>query len=300
MNIRDLKYLVAVAEFGHFGQAAAASFVSQPTLSMQLKKLEEELGVVLFERTNKQVLITDIGKKILEQARLVLLAVDELKELAAMAQDPLSGELKLGVIPTLAPYVLPQVMPALNQAFPQLSLFLIEEKTPVLCEKLSQGELDAAMMALPVEEEFEQSLLFNEPFFVACSNTHPFAKKTAIHLKDIDDEVIMLLAEGHCLRSQALEICQQVESNKPANFSATSLETLRLMVAAGMGITLMPALSIIEDKTQGLSIIPFSDSIPTRQIAMMWRKKSPKTECVSSIAKVIHSVITDCLKKHLL
>jgi LysR family transcriptional regulator, hydrogen peroxide-inducible genes activator len=287
MNIRDLNYLIAVAEFGHFGRAAKACFVSQPTLSMQLKKLEERLGVVLFERNNKQVLITEIGRQLVEKARKIVLEVDELKQLAKAYTSPYAGSLKLGVIPTVAPYLLPQVMPFIKAKFNQLTLYLVEEKTPVLIEQLSRGKIDVAIMALPIEDEFNHQILYNEPFYFACASTNALAKNTTIALNELTQHPIMLLEEGHCLREQALEICHQAKVDKLADFSATSLETLRLMVAADIGVTMLPALSIIKAPNADIRILSFEDKIPTRQIALFWRKNSHRQSCFVALSELI-------------
>ena len=296
MNIRDLKYLVAVADHNHFGRAAEACFVSQPTLSMQLKKLEEELSVTVFERSNKQILITDIGKQIVAKAREILLDIEGMMSLAQTAQDPMVGPLKLGVIPTVAPYLLPHVMSPIVTTFPHLELYLIEEKTPNLVELLDKGKIDAAIMALPNEEIFEYQVLYEEPFYLACAKSNQLSNQQSVSMESLKSEKIMLLAEGHCLRSQAMDICHQVKANHIADFSATSLETLRLMVAAGNGVTLLPALSITDRDDANLVILPFSDSQPIRQIALFWRGNSSKTTCLASIASVITEEIISRLK----
>jgi len=287
VNIRDLKYLVAVADHNHFGRAAEACFVSQPTLSMQLKKLEEELGITVFERSNKQILITDIGEKIVAKAREILLDIEGMKSLAQTAHDPMVGPLRLGVIPTVAPYLLPHVMSSLVTTFPKLELYLIEEKTPNLVELLDKGKVDAAIMALPNEETLEYQVLYEEPFYLACAKSNQMSEQLSVSMESLMSEKIMLLEEGHCLRSQAMDICHQVKAQNIADFSATSLETLRLMVAAGNGVTLLPALSVTGRDQDDLSILPFNDSQPFRQIALFWRGNSSKKRCFSNITSVI-------------
>ena len=244
MNIRDLQYLVALADHGHFGKAAEICFVSQPALSMQIKKLEENLGIKLLERTNKSVLLTEVGTAIAEQARQILNQVEEVRELAKSAKDPFSGELKIGIFPTLAPYLLPHIIQPLSKIFPKLSFYLIEEKTAILLEQLKHGKIHAAILALPVEEKvLSSSLLFKEEFLLTVPHSHPFAKRKSIEHEELDKKKILLLEEGHCMRHQILSFCQNINLHEAKNFRATSLETLRHMVAAGAGITLMPKLS---------------------------------------------------------
>ena len=237
MNIRDLKYLVAVADFRHFGRAAEACFVSQPTLSMQLKKLEETLGVTLIER-GKQVMLTAAGVEIVAKAREILGQVDQLVAYAKESNDPLGGELRLGAFPTLAPYLFPLVVPKINTAFPHLKLLLVEEKTNQLLAQLKEGKLDAAFIAAPVEEAgIVSKSLFSESFLLAVPRGHPLAAKKEVTAEDIAAQPILLLDEGHCLRDQALALCQRVGAKATDNFRATSLDTLRQMVASGVAVT---------------------------------------------------------------
>ncbi|MCB1827460.1 MAG: LysR family transcriptional regulator [Coxiellaceae bacterium] len=289
MNIRDLKYLVAVAETQHFGKAADRCFVSQPTLSMQLKKLEEELNVQLFERTSKQVLVTDIGKQLVEKARRVLSEIDELKQIAAMSQDPFSGNIRIGIIPTMGPYLLPQLMSAVSKKYPNLSLVLYEDKTEVITEKLKQGELDAVILALPIDcEGVVTQELFTEDFYLAVPKSHPLSKKKQASITDLKDQNLLLLGEGHCFRDQALEACRFSGAQMKSGFQATSLETIRNMVVADAGITLFPKMmvdALPDDKD--LVIVPFEVPAPSRRIGMLWRETSPAAVASKALADLL-------------
>lgn len=290
MNIRDLKYLVALMDYRHFGKAADACFVSQPALSMQIKKLEEHLGVQLLERTNKSVMLTAIGAELGERARDVIQQVDEMREIARSAADPYSGELRLGIFPTLAPYLLPHIMPQLTKKFPRLSLLLREEQTALLIEKLRQGKIDAAILALPVTENgFTSMPLFNEDFLLAVSKAHRFAKKKRIDQKELQGEQLLLLEDGHCLRDQALTFCYQLNAKENQNFRATSLETLRHMVAAEVGMTLIPELAC--KKNDGVVYLPFHHPAPRREIGIVWRNTSARHEILNDIATQVKTLI---------
>ncbi len=290
MNIRDLKYLVALADHGHFGKAADACFVSQPALSMQIMKLEESLGIKLLERTNKSVLLTDHGIIIVERARHILNQIEEVREIAKSAKDPYSGELKIGVFPTLAPYLLPLIIPQLSKAYPNLTFYLIEEQTAVLIEQLKQGKLHAALLAHPVmEKSFKNTLLFEEEFLLAAPIAHPLAKLKSVKQKDLDNKNLLLLEEGHCMRDQALALCHRMQASENQNFRATSLETLRHMVSAGVGITLMPKLACSASDT--ISYVPFSASKPTRSIGIYWRATTAKGALLENITIKIKSIL---------
>lgn len=286
MNLRDLKYLVALIDHRHFGKAAEACFVSQPALSMQIKKLETHLGVQLLERTNKSVMLTAIGSELGERARQILSQVDGMKEVARQAADPMSGEFKLGIFPTLAPYLLPHIAPELAAQFPRLSLYLLEEQTSFLLEKLFQGKIDAAILALPVEEnQLQSELLFSEEFLLAVPKQHPFAKQKQIHQELLADQHLLLLEEGHCLREQALSLCYRLQAKENQNFRATSLETLRHMVASGVGMTLIPTLACKEN--DGIAYIPFQSPAPVRHIGIVWRNASAKQLVIKEMAAQI-------------
>ncbi len=289
MNTRDLQYLVALSDHRHFGKAADACFVSQPALSMQIKKLEETLGVTLIERNNKSVMLTDAGIAITEQARHILNQIEEMRDFAKLTKDPLSGELKIGIIPTLAPYLLPLIIPPLAKEFPKISFFLIEEQTATLIEKLKAGKLDAAFLAHPVlETSFSSSLLFTEEFLLAVPITHPLAKRKTIMQNDLIDQNVLLLDEGHCMREQTLSFCHKRKASETQNFRATSLETLRHMVAAGNGITLIPKLAKLPNSH--IAYIPFSAPKPTRSIGLYWRASSAKSTLLEKMATKIKKI----------
>ena len=292
MNLRDLQYFVVLAEVKHFGEAAKLCYVSQPTLSMQIKKLEETLGVVLFERSNKQVFLTDNGLELLHKAKKILILSNEMKEMARHLHDPFAGDLRLGVIPTVAPYLLPLVMPAFKTNFPNLKIWLIEEQTHRLINQLEGGEIDAAIMAQPITGNFAYRNLFEEVFYFACAASHPLAQSKTIALNDLTNQQVMLLEEGHCLREQAMAVCQMAKANEVADFTATSLETLRLMVQAGMGGTLLPALAVYSESSDLLKCIPFEPPAPARTLGLFWRVGTPKNKCLQAIAKVITQLIT--------
>ncbi len=286
MNIKDLHYLVAVADLKHFGRAAQACNISQPTLSMQLKKLEEYLGVALFERTNKQVMVTQAGQEIAQRARHVLQGVKEIREVARAASSPYAGEFRLGAFPTLAPYFLPQIVPAIHAGLPELKLLLVEEKTATLVEQLKSGALDAALIALPVHDEMlESAALAEDPFLLAVSPRHDLAGRKAVTAADIRNEQLLLLEDGHCLREQALEVCSIMGLGEQQEFRATSLETLRQMVVAGVGITLIPHMAKREG--DGLVYIPFAKDAPSRRIGLVWRKTSARKACMELLRRII-------------
>ncbi len=286
MNLRDLRYLVALADLKHFGRAAEASFVSQPTLSTQVKKLEEELGVPLIERNPRNVLLTDVGEAVVARARLMLREADEIKNIARRAKDPASGAVKIGIFPTLGPYLLPHVVPQIVAKFPKLELMLFEEKTEVILKKLHDGELDAGILALPIHDDtLHCEFLFEEPFVLAVPATNRMAKQKTVKLADLADERLLLLDDGHCLRDQALEVCQIAGAVERSGFRATSLETLRHMVSANVGMTLLPALAVRPPAptTANVVLIPFTDPQPHRRIAMVWRRTSALTVFLSQL-----------------
>lgn len=287
MNLRDLKYLVAVAEHRHFGRAADACFVSQPTLSTQVKKLEETLGVVLFERGRRQVMLTPAGQAIVTQAGVVLKDVNELVRLADGHRDPLGGDFRLGIIPTVAPYLLPLVLAPVRRALPKLRLQLVEGQTANIVAQLQAGELDAVILALPVhEDEVTQTPLFEEPFYFTVPASHPKAKRKAVREAELDQEQVLLLEDGHCLRDQALEICKSRNAVENTSFRATSIETLRQMVAAGVGVTLMPELAVT--RNAGVYYIPFSNRKgPHRVIGLCWRSSSPRSAVLGALTKAL-------------
>ncbi len=293
MNLRDLRYLVALAEHKHFGRAAAASFVSQPTLSTQIRKLEEELGVALVERTPRKVLLTEVGREIAHRARTVLRDIDEIKAVARRTRDPESGTLRLGIFPTLGPYLLPHVIPHIRERFPRLELRLVEEKTETLLHQLRNGQLDAGILALPIhDDQLHVEVLFEEPFLLAVPEGHPLTRRKSLKLDDLNAQSLLLLEDGHCLRDQALDICHRAGAGEVNGFRATSLETLRQMVAAGVGITLLPLLAVqppVAESTH-LRLLPFRGAAPSRRIALLWRKSSAMTPFLLSLAALIRAL----------
>ncbi|MFQ5469825.1 MAG: DNA-binding transcriptional regulator OxyR [Gammaproteobacteria bacterium] len=294
MNLNDLAYLVAIEEEQHFKKAAARCFVSQPTLSSQLKKLEEELGVLLVERTNRRVRMTDIGTVIADQARQILGQTNALRDIARSHHDPMVGDLHVGIIPTIAPYLLPLVMPVLGKSYPKLKLWLHEHRTDTLLNYLRQGKLDLLLLALPVQSrEFVHLDLFKEPFRLAVSQEDPLFNKRELNLTDLDHREVLLLEEGHCLRGQALEVCLESGANENMTFKATSLETLRQMVGEGMGITLVPELAVPKriKKWDRVRYLPFVNSIPARRIGLLYRSNSYREITFKKMAELIKVTI---------
>jgi LysR family hydrogen peroxide-inducible transcriptional activator len=294
MNLKDLKYLVALADTGHFGKAAERTFVSQPTLSAQLKKLEDYLGVKLVERQPKNVKLTEVGRQIVVRARRMLDEGDQIIALARNNTDPFVGKLKMGLIPTIGPYLLPRVMQKLRKALPHLGLMLYEHQTEALLRRLRDGEIDLGIMALPVAQEgMETRALYDEAFTVALPNNHPLAAKTAIKVADLKGQTLLLLEDGHCLRDQALEVCSRIEVHEAEDFRATSLETLRQMVIAGLGITLLPETAVESPfgSQRGLSIRQFVKPAPTRTVGAVWRKTSTRAPAIGAVCDVLDGVM---------
>jgi LysR family hydrogen peroxide-inducible transcriptional activator len=294
MNLRDLQYLVALAETGHFGEAAERCHVSQPTLSAQIKKLEEYLGVQLFERQPRKVTLTDVGRRILERARRVTQEAEDIRELARASRDPLTGKLKVGLIPTIAPYLLPRVAARLRRQLPELQLMLYEYQTGPLLEKLRAGDLDLAILALPADTAgLETRSLFAESFLVAMPRNHRLTARKRLKPSDLAGETLLLLEDGHCLRDQALEVCGNVPVGEDQDFRATSLETLRQMVAAGLGVTLIPRLAAEGPiaASKGLAFRPFAPPSPERMVGAAWRKSSTREGAIEAVCEIISSAM---------
>lgn len=294
MNLRELEYLVAVAEERHFHKAAKRCFVSQPTLSGQLKKLEDELGVLLVERSTRQVVMTDVGKAVTEQARRILAQVKGIREIAQTSQDVMAGDLHLGLIPTLAPYLLPQIMQKIHKQYPKLKLWLHEYQTAVLLDKLHRAELDLLILALPVDtDEFAELDLFQESFLLAVPRGEELAGKPIISMGDLDNREMLLLEEGHCLRHQALEVCFMAGATENSAFQASSLETLRHMVGEGMGLTLMPELAVPDKQTKKdpIRYLPFENPKPSRRIGMLYRKGSYREQTFARLRMLIQGAL---------
>ena len=293
MTLRELRYLVAVAEEGQVARAAERCHVGQPTLSTQLKKLEDTLGVQLFERGPRGLKPTAAGAPIIAQARVVLEEAQKLRDLARATQDPMTGALRVGAIPTLGPYLLPHLLPAIRKTYPKLRLLLSESLTAQLLEALHRHTLDAALLALPVAREgLETMALFREPFELALPAGHRLAKKKRVAPQDLADENLLLLAEGHCLRDQALDVCGTAMRASREEVQATSLETLRQMVAAGIGCTLLPRLSTLggaRPDNRLIELRPFTLPEPTRLIALAWRARGARAEAARRLGGLIRA-----------
>jgi LysR family hydrogen peroxide-inducible transcriptional activator len=294
MNLKDLKYLVALADTGHFGKAAERTFVSQPTLSAQLKKLEDYLGVKLVERQPKNVQLTEVGKQVVVRARRMLDDGDEIIALARSNTDPFTGKLKLGLIPTVGPYLLPRVMLKIRRALPNLGLMLYEYQTEPLLKRVRDGEIDVAILALPMAHDgMESRDLYHESFTVALPTGHPLAAKPSVKVGDLKGQTLLLLEDGHCLRDQALEVCSRIDVREAEDFRATSLETLRQMVIAGLGITLLPEMAVEApfNSQRGLAIRPFAKPTPSRTIGAVWRKTSTRAAAIAAVCDVISETL---------
>jgi LysR family hydrogen peroxide-inducible transcriptional activator len=277
-TLRQIEYAVAVAERGSFRAAARACHVTQPGLSTQVRQLEDQLGVRLFERNRRRVLVTAPGEEVLRRARVVLQEVEHLKQAARGLARPFSGPLRLGVIPTIAPYLLPRALPKLRRRYPELSLKLCEAQTGELVDLLRRGDLDLLLVALEAElSELAKAPLFSDPFCVALPAGHALEKRRQLREDDLRGEDVLLLSDGHCLRDQVLSVCDSAGAVEPGDFRATSLATLVQMVAAGSGITLLPALALpVEARTRGLVTVPFRKPAPARTIGLAWRPDSPR------------------------
>ncbi|MBL8510210.1 MAG: LysR family transcriptional regulator [Betaproteobacteria bacterium] len=301
MNLRDLRYLVAIADYKHFGRAADACFVSQPTLSTQLKKIESELGASLIERNPRNVILTAVGEAVVARARIMLREADEIRKIAKQAKAPESGAIRLGLFPTLGPYLLPHVIPGIVQRFPDLELILVEEKSETILRKLHEGSLDAGILALPIQDDSLQAeFLFQEPFFLAVHQDNRLAKAQQITPDDLIGENLLLLDEGHCLRDQALQVCRLSGAIERSGFRATSLETLRHMVSAKVGMTLLPALTVYPpaQTVPGLVLVPFEEPVPHRRIALVWRRSSALTAFFDQLAPLLRNIPAEAFSIH--
>ena len=288
---------MALADERHFGRAAERCFVSQPTLSAQIRKLERHLGVSLVERQPRRIALTPTGQKVVERARRLLQESDAIVELAQTGRDPLAGELRVGLIPTVGPYLLPRVAPALQRDLPKLKLLLYEYQTAPLLERLRAGDLDLGVLALPVVPMggLDSTVLYEEPFALAVPATHRLAARRRVGVEDLRDETLLLLEDGHCLRDQALEVCSRVDVHEAQDYRATSLETLRQMVAAGHGVTLLPELAIAAPigATRGLEIRPFDAPAPSRTIGAVWRKSTTRTPAIEAFAETVRAALKE-------
>ena len=310
MTLTELKYIVAVARERHFGRAAEACFVSQPTLSVAVKKLEEELDVKIFERSSNEVTITALGEDIVRQAQSVLDQAAEIKEIAKRGKDPLAGVLTLGVIYTIGPYLLPDLVRQSIARTPQMPLMLQENFTVKLLEMLRTGEIDCAILAEPFPDTgLAIAPLYDEPFLAAVPSTHPLAQQESISTQQLKNETMLLLGVGHCFRDHVLEVCPEFAryaSNAEGirrSFEGSSLETIKHMVAAGMGVTLVPRLSVANDALQSprrrrsdepyiryLPIVePDGSAPPKRRVSLVWRRSFTRYEAIAALRNAIHA-----------
>jgi LysR family hydrogen peroxide-inducible transcriptional activator len=302
MNLRDLKYLVAVAETGHFGQAAKRCYVSQPTLSSQIKKLEEQLGVTIFERTNRSVRVTPVGEEIIAHARQSIEQADAIEQLAKAYQAPMAGPLRIGAIPTLSPYLTPLILGPLQHRYPELKLILFEEPTAALENRLKDHELDAALLATPASKEGLQELpLFNEPFWLIHPPSHPLYTKEEITGADLRGLDVLLLSEMHCLSSQVMEVCGVNERRQGIieTLGAFTLETLVQLVAAGHGCTLVPALAVHGGWITASGVIARKLEVPGayRSVRLVFRQSFPQSQTLSALAEVIWDYLPNTVQR---
>lgn len=293
MNIRDFEYLVALAEHQHFRKAAEACFVSQPTLSGQIRKLEGELNTTLLERSSRKVLFTDSGLLLVEQAKKILSEVQLFSDLASSQGDSMSGPIQIGFIPTVGPYLMPKIVPELKHSFPELELFLHEAQTHQLVKQLEEGKLDCLVLAAVQETEiFNEIEVYNEPLQVAVPEDHDWAKLDELTMDKLKGQLVLSLGDGHCLRDQALGYCFAAGAQDDKRFQATSLETLRNMVAAGSGITLLPQLAVPEEKVKdGVCYLKACDPEPSRKIVLAYRPGSPFRKRFEALASFIRECI---------
>lgn len=293
-TLKQLRYLVALAEHRHFGRAAEACFVTQSTLSAGLQELEALLETPLVDRGKRSVIFTAVGEAVLARARRVLREAEELVEEAAASGQPLCGKLRLGVIPTVGPFLLPRILPAIREAFPQLKLYLREDRTERLVEQLNEGALDLLLLALPCDcGDTETMVLADDPFYLASPPGHPLAKRNEIASEALRDEPLLLLEDGHCLRDHALAACKLEGARSEDGFRATSLHTLVQMVDNGLGLTLLPKLALDGKLLDGTKLVarPLADPAAKRQIGMVWRRATARREEFQMLADFLKTQI---------
>jgi LysR family hydrogen peroxide-inducible transcriptional activator len=296
MTLTELKYIVAVARERHFGRAAEACFVSQPTLSVAIKKLEEELDVKIFERGASEVSVTPLGDQIVRQAQQVIEQAQAIREIAKLGKDPVSGPLRLGVIYTIGPYLLPDLVKNAIATVPQMPLMLQENFTAKLLDMLRTGELDAAIMAEPFPDTgLAIAPLYDEPFLAAVPAGHPFAQRSSVTAEELKNETMLLLGTGHCFRDHVLEVCPEYArfaSNAEGirkSFEGSSLETIKYMVASGMGVTVVPQLSVPAEVQAHIRYVPFTAPAPTRRVVLAWRRTFPRYEAIAALRNAIYA-----------
>ncbi len=299
MNIRDFEYLIALAEHKHFRKAAEACFVSQPTLSGQIRKLEDELGTVLLERSSRRVLFTDSGLQLVDQAKRILKEVKTFKDMASGQSGEMSGPIHIGFIPTVGPYLLPRIVPTLKHDFPDLELYLHEAQTRQLVKQLEEGKLDCLVLAAVDETKpFKEIEIYNEPLSIAVPCDHEWSHLDKVDLNLLNGKTVLSLGDGHCLRDQALGFCFAAGAKDDERFKATSLETLRNMVAAGAGITLLPELSLPDCREKdGVCYLPAYNPVPSRQLVLVYRPGSPIRQRFEQLAKAMAKQLNHSLTK---
>ncbi|MBI3344297.1 MAG: hydrogen peroxide-inducible genes activator [Gammaproteobacteria bacterium] len=303
MTLTELRYIVAVARERHFGRAAQACFVSQPTLSVAIRKLEEELGVALFERGTNEVTLTPVGERIVAQAQRVLEQTAAIREIAQEGKDPLAGPLRLGVIYTIGPYLLPHLIPLLHKRAPRMPLLIEENYTARLSELLKEGVLDVIVISLPFDEPgVVTQALYDEPFKVVLPYNHEWKKLKAIKAKELAKENLLLLGAGHCFRDQVLMVCPELNRSSAVGslqrtLEGGSLETIRHMVASGAGITVLPCTSVLSHQAEDklLAVRPFADPVPKRRIALAWRNSFPRPQAIATLREALHACPLPCV-----
>jgi LysR family hydrogen peroxide-inducible transcriptional activator len=302
MTLTELRYILAVAREGHFGRAAASCCVSQPTLSMGIKHLEEELDIKLFERSTHEVRVTAKGRPIIEQAQRVIEEAERITDIARHGQDPMQGPLRIGAIYTIAPYLLPKLIPQLHQRAPRMPLMIQEDFTARLREKLKHGELDAIVIALPFDEAGIETLaLYDEPFSVLLPLDHPWAEQAQLPVEQLSSLDLLLLGPGHCFRDQILQACP--DCNRSASNNAElqrtleggSLETIRLMVSSGIGATVLPCSALAERRDTNTRALPFTDPAPRRRVALAWRSSFHRCSAIHALAEAIRACALPCI-----
>ena len=306
MTLTELRYIIAVARERHFGRAAKACFVSQPTLSVAVRKLEDELGVAIFERGKGEITVTDPGMKIVEQAQRVLEETNKIRQLCEQGRDQLSGPLRIGAIHTIGPYLFPGLIPDLAEQAPGLQLAIEENYTATLSEKPKHGELDVIIVSLPFSESgIETTALYDEPFVVLLPASHPLSAEESIETTQLQNESVLLLGKGHCFRDQILEFCKEcghsgvLGDSIQSSIEGGSLETIRYMVASGLGITVLPCSAAGADKFSQrlLQIRRFKGEQPQRTVALAWRKSFTRPQAIELLKNVITSNLMGCVKK---
>ncbi|MDX2220896.1 MAG: LysR substrate-binding domain-containing protein [Burkholderiales bacterium] len=299
MTLTELRYIVALAQERHFGHAAEKCFVTQPTLSLAIKKLEEELGLMLFERNKSEVIVTAAGEAIVAQAKRVLEEANRIYQLARAGGDPLSGPLRLGVIPTIGPYLLPELVPLLRKAAPNMPLSIEENLTGNLAPMLRQGEIDAALIALPfVIPGVKTRMLYEESFRVVVPNGHPWGKRKKVKPSELGTENLLMLNTGHCFRDQVLEACPgQAPDALTDGRAGSSLETIRAMVASGLGVSVLPCSALGKPyQTRSVHVLEFDSEIPSRKVALAWREGFGRAGAIDVLANAVKAVNLPCLK----